>query len=71
MSSYNNLCTDLSALIRQYHSPPNAIPPNPISPIGNFDLDIDADIWEDIGLNDIVPDPPDWLADEVTHCLLT
>ncbi|KIK32025.1 hypothetical protein CY34DRAFT_102368, partial [Suillus luteus UH-Slu-Lm8-n1] len=56
----------LSALIRQRRSPPNAIPPNPISPTGIFDLDIDADIWEDIGLNDVVPEPPDWLADEDT-----
>ncbi|KAG1809553.1 hypothetical protein EV424DRAFT_1473854 [Suillus variegatus] len=32
VSTYNNLCADLSALIRQRCSPPNAIPPNPISP---------------------------------------
>ncbi|KAG2079604.1 uncharacterized protein F5147DRAFT_749512 [Suillus discolor] len=70
VSSYNNLCTDLSALIRQCRSPLNAIPPNPISPIGIFDLDIDADIWEDVGLNDVVPDPPDWLADEVTRAAI-
>jgi hypothetical protein len=70
VSSYNNLCTDLSALIRQRRSPPNAIPPNPISPIGIFDLDIDADIWEDVGLNDVVLDPPDWLADEVTRAAI-
>ncbi|KAG1853118.1 hypothetical protein F4604DRAFT_1883423 [Suillus subluteus] len=66
VSTYNNLCADLSALIRQRRSPLNAIPPNPISPTGIFDLDIDADIWEDIGLNDVVPEPPDWLADEDT-----
>lgn len=70
VSTYNNLCADLSALIRQRRSPPNAIPPNPISPTGIFDLDIDADIWEDIGLNDVVPEPPDWLADEDTRAAI-
>jgi hypothetical protein len=70
VSTYNNLCADLSALIRQCRSPPNAIPPNPISPTGIFDLDIDADIWEDIGLDDVVPEPPDWLADEVTRAAI-
>jgi hypothetical protein len=66
VSTYNNLCADLSALIRQCHSPPNAIPHNPISPTSIFDLDIDADIWEDIELDDVVLEPPDWLADEDT-----
>ncbi|KAG1895948.1 uncharacterized protein F5891DRAFT_1130428 [Suillus fuscotomentosus] len=56
---HNLLCADLSALIRQCRSPPNAIAPNPISPAGIFNLD-------DIGLDDVVPEPPDWLADEVT-----
>ncbi|KAG2092939.1 uncharacterized protein F5147DRAFT_585710, partial [Suillus discolor] len=68
--SYNSLCADLSALIRQHRSPPNTIPPNPISPTGIFDLDIDADIWQDIGLDDVVPEPPDWLADEVTRAVI-
>ncbi|KAG2353733.1 hypothetical protein BDR07DRAFT_1308432, partial [Suillus spraguei] len=70
VSTYNNLCADLSALIRQRHSPLNAIPPNPISPTSIFDLDIDADIWEDIGLDDVMPEPPDWLADEVTRAVI-
>jgi hypothetical protein len=70
VSTYNNLCADLSALIRQHHSPANAIPPNPISPTGIFDLDIDADIWEDIGLNDVMPESPDWLADEDTRAAI-
>ncbi|KAG2159205.1 uncharacterized protein EDB93DRAFT_1237430 [Suillus bovinus] len=52
------LCVDLSALIRQRHSPPNAIVPNPIS------------LLPDIGLDDIVLEPPDWLADEVTRAAI-
>ncbi|KAG2075019.1 hypothetical protein BDR04DRAFT_1150355 [Suillus decipiens] len=70
VSLYNGLCTDLSALIRQCHSPPNAIALNPISPAGIFDLDIDADMWQDIGLNDDVLEPSDWLADEATHAAI-
>ncbi|KAG1781378.1 hypothetical protein EV702DRAFT_1248386 [Suillus placidus] len=37
VSTYNNLCADLSALIRQRRSPLNAIPPNPISPTADED----------------------------------
>ncbi|KAG1851483.1 hypothetical protein DFJ58DRAFT_886434 [Suillus subalutaceus] len=66
----DNLCANLSALIRQRRSPPNAIAPNPISPAGIFDLDIDADIWQDIGLDDVVLEPPDWLADEATRAAI-
>jgi hypothetical protein len=29
-----------------------------------FQLDVDSDIWQDIGLEDCNPDPPLWLADE-------
>ncbi|KAG1863192.1 hypothetical protein DFJ58DRAFT_656519, partial [Suillus subalutaceus] len=70
VSSYNSLCADLGALIRQCRGPSNAIPPNPISPTGIFDLNIDADIWQDIRLNDVVLEPPDWLADEVTRAVI-
>ncbi|KAG2031954.1 hypothetical protein BDR03DRAFT_874969, partial [Suillus americanus] len=42
----------------------------PISPTGILDLDIDADIWEDIGLDDVVLEPLNWLADEVTHAAI-
>ncbi|KAG1859391.1 hypothetical protein C8R48DRAFT_748596 [Suillus tomentosus] len=70
VSSYNGLCADLSALIRQRRSPPNAIAPNPISPAGIFDLHIDADIWQDIRLDDDVLEPPDWLADEATRAAI-
>ncbi|KAG1833599.1 hypothetical protein DFJ58DRAFT_736069 [Suillus subalutaceus] len=49
---------------RTRRSPPNAIPPNPISPTGIFDLILMLIFGEDIGLDDVVPEPPDWLADE-------
>jgi hypothetical protein len=32
-----------------------------------FQLDVDSDIWQDIGLEDCNPDPPLWLADEHVH----
>ncbi|KAI6156246.1 hypothetical protein EDD17DRAFT_1779699 [Pisolithus thermaeus] len=36
---------------------------------GNFQLDVDSDIWQDVGLGEGHPDTPCWLADEaVDHC---
>ncbi|KAI6111076.1 hypothetical protein F5141DRAFT_1214574 [Pisolithus sp. B1] len=29
-----------------------------------FQLDVDSDIWQDVGLGECHPDPPWWLADE-------
>ncbi|KAI6161620.1 hypothetical protein EDD17DRAFT_1759095 [Pisolithus thermaeus] len=31
---------------------------------GIFQLDVDSDIWQDVGLGECHPDPPQWLADE-------
>ncbi|KAI6095316.1 hypothetical protein F5141DRAFT_1191368 [Pisolithus sp. B1] len=53
VSTYNNLC-----------APPGAIPPTPMPSKGIFQLDVDSDIWQDVGLGECHPDPPQWLADE-------
>ncbi|KAI5980587.1 hypothetical protein EDD15DRAFT_2393124 [Pisolithus albus] len=45
-------------------APPGAIPPTPIPSKGIFQLDVDSDIWQDVGLGECHPDPPWWLADE-------
>ncbi|KAI6121644.1 hypothetical protein F5141DRAFT_1211302 [Pisolithus sp. B1] len=34
---------------------------------GLFQLDVDNDIWQDVGLGEGHPDPPKWLADEDVH----
>jgi hypothetical protein len=51
-------------LIRQQKAPIGAIPPLPISRDGIFQLDVDDEIWQDVGLEDEIADPPRWLADE-------
>ncbi|KAI5991683.1 hypothetical protein F5J12DRAFT_907475 [Pisolithus orientalis] len=64
-TSYNNLCLQLVALIHQGKAPQGAIAPILIQRDGLFKLDVDDDIWQDIGLeDDSVGLPPAWLADE-------
>ncbi|KAF9230099.1 hypothetical protein BU15DRAFT_57595, partial [Melanogaster broomeanus] len=38
------------------------IPPLPIQCDSLFKLDVDNDIWQDVGLEDETPEPPSWLA---------
>ncbi|KAG2101584.1 uncharacterized protein F5147DRAFT_746952 [Suillus discolor] len=67
VSTYNSLCTQLQSLIRQRQAPPSAIPPHPIAREGIFLLDVDDEIWQDIGLDDDSMHPPAWLSDEATR----
>ncbi|KAG2066014.1 hypothetical protein BDR04DRAFT_1031289, partial [Suillus decipiens] len=64
VSTYNNLCDQLHVLICQCKAPANAIPPLPISCDGIFQLDVNDEIWKDIGLEDETMDPPQWLVNE-------
>ncbi|KAG1776275.1 hypothetical protein EV702DRAFT_1179920 [Suillus placidus] len=48
-------------------SPPSAIPPHPIAHEGIFLLDMDNEIWQDIGLDDDGIHLPAWLSDEATR----
>ncbi|KAI5998950.1 hypothetical protein F5J12DRAFT_784793 [Pisolithus orientalis] len=58
----------LVALIHQGKAPQGAIAPILIQRDGLFKLDVDDDIWQDIGLeDDSVGLPPAWLADERVH----
>ncbi|KAG1776141.1 hypothetical protein EV702DRAFT_1046311 [Suillus placidus] len=73
VSTYNTLCDQLLVLIRQCKAPANAISPLPIPRDGIFQLDVDDEIWQDVGLEDETMDPPRWLADENVRqgiCLL-
>ena len=64
-TSYNNLCMQMVALINQRKAPQGSVAPLPISRDELFKLDVDDDIWQDIGLNDESNGlPPAWLADE-------
>ncbi|KAI5982636.1 hypothetical protein EDD15DRAFT_2391151 [Pisolithus albus] len=64
VTTYNTLCGELLGMIRLSRAPPGAIPPTPIPSKGLFQLDVDSDIWQDVGLGEGLPDPPRWLADE-------
>jgi hypothetical protein len=63
--SYNKLCAELATLIHQGKAPRNAVPPQHIQTAGLFKLDVDDEIWQDVGLGDDVDGSiPRWLADE-------
>ncbi|KAG1882379.1 hypothetical protein F4604DRAFT_1577463 [Suillus subluteus] len=64
VSTYNGLCSQIQSLIRQQRVPPFAIPPHSIPHDGIFQLDVDDNIWQDIGLDDTTVNPPAWLSDE-------
>ena len=62
---YNKLYSDLSKIIEKGAAPKGAIAPLPIELDGLFKLNIDDDIWQDIGLTDKTDDItaiPAWLG---------
>lgn len=67
VSIYNGLCSQLRSLIRQHRAPPSAVPPHIIPRDGIFLLDVDDDIWQDVGLDDDTMMPPAWLSDDVVR----
>ncbi|OAX31515.1 hypothetical protein K503DRAFT_794937 [Rhizopogon vinicolor AM-OR11-026] len=67
VSTYNGLCTRLQSLIQQWQAPPSAVPPHIIPRDGIFLLDVDDNIWQDVGLDDEILDPLAWLLDEAVR----
>ncbi|KAG1807137.1 uncharacterized protein BJ212DRAFT_1449388 [Suillus subaureus] len=67
VSTYNGLCAQLWSLICQQRAPPSAVPPRPIIHKGIFLLDINDEIWQDIGLDEDSINPLAWLSDEATR----
>jgi len=64
---YNKLCVDLQKLIWAKRAPKGAIAPLEIEIEGLYQLDVDDDIWQDIGLSDDYDGSstvPDWLGNE-------
>ena len=66
-------------MIRLQKAPSGAIPPLSIPSKGIFELDVDSNIWHDVGLEGCNIEPPRWLADkgvwkgirlmlEIDHC---
>lgn len=65
--SYNALCDQLANLIRLGRGLPGCVAPTKISRDGLFRLDVDDDIWQDIGLEEDNGDHnsiPLWLGDD-------
>jgi len=63
---YNQLCGELKVMLERNEGPRGAVAPLPIEKDGLFNLDVDDDIWQDIGLEDRDPseDIPLWLGDD-------
>ncbi|KIJ05959.1 hypothetical protein PAXINDRAFT_57246, partial [Paxillus involutus ATCC 200175] len=64
VTTYNGLCDKLMALIRQRKAVCGAVMPHYIPREGLFELDVDVDIWQDVGLTGDEAEPPAWLADD-------
>ncbi|KAG2123852.1 hypothetical protein DEU56DRAFT_917259 [Suillus clintonianus] len=48
-------------------APRSAVPPHIIPRNGIFQLDIDDDIWQDVGLDDDTLNPPAWLSNDMVR----
>jgi hypothetical protein len=65
VKSYNETCSQMQELITQKSAPRGAVVPQHIQREGLFTLDVDDDIWQDVGLDDDTDGtPPRWLAEE-------
>ena len=67
VTKYNKLCENLSSMINIGEAPRGAVPPHPIEREGLFRLDVNDEIWQDIGLNNddsVDGDLPQWLSDD-------
>jgi hypothetical protein len=64
-NTYNDLCRQLANLIANGQAPPGSVVPQSIQRDGLFRLDVDDDIWQDVGLDDEYDGGiPLWLGDE-------
>lgn len=64
-TAYNELCSQLTSLVASGKAPQGSAAPQPIQRDGLFKLDVDDDIWQDVGLDDEYDGKvPGWLGDE-------
>jgi len=64
---YNKLCDELEHMIKAHKAPRGAVAPLSIDSDGLYQLDVDDDIWQDVGLSDDFDEMmvvPDWLGNE-------
>lgn len=62
---YNDYCKQMRGCVQRHKALRRAILPEPIDPKKLFDLDVDDDIWQDVGLIDDDENGPTplWLCD--------
>ena len=74
--NYNKLVDTMARLAARRQSPAGAVIPAKIEMKGLLKLDVDDDIWQDIGLvdsdewgeeGDLSSDPPAWLCDDAVR----
>ena len=62
---YNQLCNDMVVMIEKRKAPLGAVAPHMIERDSLFKLDVDDEIWQDVGLQgDLQDEIPLWLGDE-------
>ena len=59
-ATYNTICKQLRQMIKDGRAPHGAVAPADIQRDGLFNLDVDDEIWQDIGLEDHGEDVPLW-----------
>lgn len=66
VSKYNALCKKMAALIAMCRAPQNAHAPHTIPAAGIWALDVDDEIWQDLGLDEDADllHPPLWLSND-------
>ncbi|KAJ7071718.1 hypothetical protein B0H15DRAFT_793422, partial [Mycena belliarum] len=62
--SYNKMRDDIATLIKTKKAPRGAVAPTPVPSTGIYKLDIDDEIWQDLGLTEEEGVPPLWLSDD-------
>ena len=64
----NDLCKELEQLKQQGKAPRNSTVPRSIDTRGLFNLDVDDDIWQDVGMDDGMEGLiPQWMGDEAVR----
>lgn len=69
VTKYNTLCDKIAHCITKGAAPEGSIPPVKIPKERVWSLDVDDEIWQDVGLEDgeMSGDAPDWLTDAKTR----
>ncbi|KAJ7154998.1 hypothetical protein C8R43DRAFT_867236, partial [Mycena crocata] len=62
-NEYNKGCEEMAKLIKAGKAPKGAVAPIPVPAKGLYQLDVDDDIWQDVGLDGVDGDPALWLVD--------